>query len=165
MVDMANAREGEEVTALLFLPRDEYSRIGRWRKLRLLILLVDGDDDTNHNGDDDDDNDDDEEAPPLLAAGAAGLFDSAADFGVGLHHIFVDLLALLLDVGDKGLLLHDDLVEVLEQLGELHHLLLDLQNRLVALLDVAESRGRLATAVGAEELWQVLARIRSESRG
>jgi hypothetical protein len=48
--------------------------------------------------------------------------------------------------------LHDDLVKVLEQLRELHHLALDLLDRLVAFLDIPEARLGLAAAVRAEEL-------------
>ena len=56
----------------------------------------------------------DEEAPPLLPAGTARLHDGTANLGVGLDHVLVDLLALCLDVLDEGLLLLDNLVEVLE---------------------------------------------------
>ena len=57
----------------------------------------------------------------------------------------MDLLALCFDVLDEGLLLLDNLVEVLEQLGELNHLLLDLLDGLVALLHITEG-GRCLTA-------------------
>lgn len=102
----------------------------------------DGDDD-----DDDDDEQDDEQAPPLLAVPAACLVDCAADLGVGLDDVVVDFLALLLNVGDEGFLLLHDLIEVLEQLGELDHLALDVLDRFVTLLDVAEGGRGLAAAV------------------
>lgn len=104
----------------------------------------------DNNSDDDNDNDDEqnnEQAPPLLAVPAASLLDCAADFGVGLDNVVVNLFALLLDVGDEGLLLLHDLVEILEKLGQLNHLALDVLNGLVALLDVAEGGRGLAAAV------------------
>jgi hypothetical protein len=114
----------------------------------------------NDNGDDDNDDDDeedDEQAPPLLAVAAPCLFDGAADLCVGLDDVLVDLLALLLNVGNEGLLLLHNLIEVLEQLGELDHLALDILDGLVALLDVAEGRRGLAAAVGVEQLQTRLA--------
>lgn len=90
------------------------------------------------NDDDDDDEQDDKQAPPLLAVAAAGLLDGASNFGVGLYYVFVDLFTLLLDVGYKWFLLLNDLIEVLEKLGKLHHLALDVLNCVVSLLDIAE---------------------------
>lgn len=77
-----------------------------------------------------------EQAPPLLAVSAPCLLDSTANLSVGLDNVGVDFLALLLDVLNEGFLLHDDLVQVLEQLCQLDHLSLDLLDGLVALLDV-----------------------------
>jgi hypothetical protein len=114
--------------------------------------LVDLCDNNSDNDDDDNDEENDEQAPPLLAVPAARLLDCAADLGVCLDDVFVDLLTLLLDVGDERFLLLHDLVEVLEQLGKFDHLLLDSLNGFVALLDVAESGRGLAAAVGAEQL-------------
>lgn len=113
----------------------------------------------NHNCDNDDDDDDEqnnEQAPPLLAVPAARLLDCAADLGVGLDDVVVDLLALLLDVGDEGFLLLHDLVQVLEQLGELDHLALDVLDRVVALFDIAKGGRGLAATVGVEELYSLL---------
>lgn len=99
-----------------------------------LVDLCDDDDDDDN---DDDEEENDEEAPPLLAVAAARFVDGSADFRVGLHHVVVDFLALGLDVGHERLLLLHDLVEVLEQLGKLDHLALDVLDGLVPLLDIA----------------------------
>ena len=79
-----------------------------------------------------------EEAPPLLPARTASLLDSTTNLGVGLDDVFVDFLALLLNVLDERFLLLDDLIEVLEQLCELDHLLLNLLDGLVTLLHVTQ---------------------------
>lgn len=50
----------------------------------------------------------------------------------------MNLFALLLDVFDQRLLLHNNLVQVLEQLCKLHHLSLNLLNGLVTFLDISE---------------------------
>lgn len=76
--------------------------------------LVDLGDDDRNDDDHDDDEKHDEQAPPLLAVPATCLFDCAADLGVRLDDVVVNLLALLLDVGDEGFLLLHNLVQVLE---------------------------------------------------
>lgn len=110
------------------------------RRLGLGSSLVDLGNHHSNNDDNDDDEQDDEQAPPLLAVPAARLLDRAANLGVCLNHVVVDLLALLLDIGHERLLLLHNLVEVLEELGELNHLALDVLDGFVALLDVAEGR-------------------------
>jgi hypothetical protein len=105
-----------------------------------VFALVDHCDNRGDDGNDDDDENDDEQAPPLLAVAAPRLFDSATNLCVCLDDVLVDLLAFLLNVGNKGLLLLHNLVEVLEELGELDHLALNVLDSLVALLDVAEGR-------------------------
>ena len=114
--------------------------------------LVDLCDNHGNNNDNNDDEQHNKQAPPLLAVPAARLLDRASNLGVGLHNVVVDLLALLLDVGHKRLLLLHDLVQVLEKLGQLDHLALDVLDRLVALFDVAEGAGGLAAAVRVEKL-------------
>jgi hypothetical protein len=94
-------------------------------------------DNDNNNDDDNDDEEDNEEAPPLLAVAAAGFLNGSTNLVVPLYNVVVNLLALLLDVGNKRLLLLDNLVEVLEQLSKLNHLTLDVLDSFVALLDVA----------------------------
>jgi hypothetical protein len=94
----------------------------------------------------------DEQAPPLLAVSAPGFLDGATNLRVRLDDVGVDLLTLLLDVLNEWLLLHDNLVEVLEQLCQFDHLSLDLLDGLVALLDVPQARLGLAATVGVNEL-------------
>jgi len=114
--------------------------------------LVDLCDDNSNDDNNDDDEQQNEEAPPLLAVAAAGLDDGAIDFHVGSFDIILDFFALLLNVCDKRLLLLDNLVEVLEQLGKLHHLAFYVLDGFVSLLDVAQGGRGLATAVRVEEL-------------
>jgi hypothetical protein len=123
------------------------------------LWLVDCDDDSDNDRNDDENNDRDEQAPPLLAVAAARRGDCGANLLVAFCDVLADLLALLLNVGDHGLLLLHDLVEVLEELGELDHLTLDVLDRFVALLDVAQGGAGLPTAVRAEELRNMSAKV------
>jgi hypothetical protein len=90
-----------------------------------LVNLCDNHSNDDHNNDDKQDN---EEAPPLLAVTATRL------------DVVVDFLALLLNVGNERFLLLDDLVKVLEQLGEFDHLTFYVLDGLVALFYIAEGR-------------------------
>merc|ERR1712130_238502 len=63
----------------------------------------------------------------------------------------VRLLSLRLDVLHQRLLLHDDSVEVLKQLVQLHHRALNLDNRVVSLPHIAQSRLRLPSAIGVQK--------------
>lgn len=99
--------------------------------------LVDLGNNNSHNDDDNDDEEDDKEAPPLLAVAAAGLLNGTTNLIVPLNNVLVNLLTLLLDVGNEWLLLLNNLVEVLEQLCKLNHLSLNVLDGFVALLDVA----------------------------
>jgi hypothetical protein len=121
-------------------------------ELILRLWLVYCDNDTDDHGNDDEDDDHNEEAPPLLAVAGARADDGGANFLVALSDIFADLLALSFDVGNKRLLLLHNLVEVLEELGKLDHLALNVLDGLMALLDVAQGGARLAAAVRAHEL-------------
>lgn len=58
---------------------------------------------------------------------------------------------LLLDVLHQRVLLHHDRVQVLEELLQLDHRTLDLLDRVMALLHIAQSRLGLASAVGIEQ--------------
>lgn len=90
-------------------------------------------------------------ADPLLLARLLGCLDGDVDLLVALVEVLNHLFALLLDLGDLDLLLHDEGVHVLEQLGQLDHLLLDLLELLVAVLDGAEHDARLAPPVALHE--------------
>jgi hypothetical protein len=124
------------------------------------LWLVDCDNNSNNDRNDDEDDDRNEQAPPLLAIAAARRGDCGANLLVAFCDILADLLTLLLNVGDEGLLLLHDLVEVLEELGELNHLALDVLDGFVALLDVAQGGAGLAAAVGAEKLMKMSAIVR-----
>lgn len=62
-----------------------------------------------------------------------------------------DLLALHLNVGDCGLLLHHQRLHVLEQLRELDHLRLDLLDGRVPVLDCAQRRAALTPPVALQQ--------------
>lgn len=90
----------------------------------------------------------DTQAPPLLLAGLARGFDGDTNLLVALVQVLDDLLALLLNLCDGGLLLDDEHIHVLEQLCELHHLLLDLLQSGLAVLDGIEDAVSLGLAAG-----------------
>jgi len=100
--------------------------------------LVDLCDDHSNDNNDDDDEQDDKEAPPLLAVTAARLDYGTINLDIGSLYVVVDFFALGLDVGDERLLLLDNLVEILEQLGQLHHLTFYVLDGFVSLFDVAQ---------------------------
>ena len=87
------------------------------------------------------------EAVPLLSSGGSGLAGCNIEVLVRLNHIRLRFFGLLFDVHDHGLLLHDDLVEILEELGQFHHGTLNLLDGIVALTDVGKSALSLASAV------------------
>ena len=102
--------------------------------------------DTERNGDDDEHAH--QEAVPLELAAVAGVLDALVNLLDALVHVVIDLFRLLDHVGDYFALLNDERVEVLEELGELLHRLLDAEKFLVAGLDVAENGLGGANAVG-----------------
>lgn len=118
----------------------------------LRLVVVCDNNNSNNDGNDDEDDNADEQAPPLLAVAATCADNCSANLLVAFCDVLADCFTLHLDVGNEWLLLLHDLIEVLEELGELDHLALDVLNGFVALLDIAEGRAGLAAAVGAEEL-------------
>lgn len=68
-----------------------------------------------------------------------------------LIEVLLHLLTLLLNHRDRVLLLHNQRLHILEQLRQLNHLRLDLLDRFVAVLHVAERLARLAAAIALEE--------------
>ena len=64
----------------------------------------------------------------------------------------MDFFALIIDLFKGGILFHNGLVDVLEELGEFDHLAFDLLYGFVAALDGAEGGLGLAAAVGLHEL-------------
>lgn len=115
------------------------------RALRLLV--VDCNDNGDNDGNDNDDEDANEQAPPLLPVAGARTDNRRTNLLVALGDVLADLLALLLNVGHKRLLLLHNLVKVLEELGKLDHLALNVLDRLVTLLDVAQGGVGLTAAV------------------
>lgn len=108
----------------------------------------------------------DAQADPLLLARLAGRVDGHANLLVPLVQVVDDLLALLLDLHDGRLLLHDQRVHVLEQLRQLHHLLLDLDQGGVAILDRRQGGARPALPVALHQsLAEDLAAARVLDRG
>ena len=97
-----------------------------------------------------------EQAPPLLAVASPGRRDGRTDLLVCFYDVVANFLSFLLDVLHHGLLLHDDLVEVLEQLCQFHHLSLNPLDGLVTLLDISQARLCLSAAVGTEELQMIV---------
>lgn len=79
---------------------------------------------------------------PLPPAGIAGAGNSAVQLGVGLRHIAVCLLGALLNLRNGRLLLVHQLRNLLVQLTESDHVLLDLADRGGSL------HSRLASIVG-----------------
>lgn len=89
----------------------------------------------------------DTEADPLLLASLPGSVDSDADLLVTLVQVVNHLLALLLNLRNGSFLLDDQGVHILEQLRELVHLLLDLEQSLVTVLNGTEGSTSAALAV------------------
>ena len=105
---------------------------------------------------DDDDNDQDDgnadtKADPLLFARSACAHDRAVDLHVALLQVLVCVHGLCLDVLHHGLLLHDNGVQILEQLLQLEHSLLDLLDSGMALADVRERTLSLTAAIRVHE--------------
>lgn len=80
----------------------------------------------------------DTQADPLLLACLAGSVDGHTNLLVTLVEILNDFLALLFNLGDGSFLLNDEGVHILEQLSQLNHLLLDLDESLVTVLNSAQ---------------------------
>ena len=93
----------------------------------------------------------DSQTNPLLLPRRTGRINGLADLLVTAHKVRVRLLGLLLDILHQRILLDDDGVQVLEQLLQLDHGALDLLDRVVALLHIAQRALRLASAVRVEQ--------------
>jgi hypothetical protein len=121
-----------------------FSRHYGWNRR---LLVVDDNNDRCNDSNDNDDENADKDTPPLFPVARARTNNRCANLLVTLCDVLPDFFALLLDVGDEGLLFLHDLVEVLEKLSELYHLALNVLDGVVALLDVAQGGVRLAAAV------------------
>merc|ERR1712029_1127329 len=91
----------------------------------------------DHNNDDDGHNN--TKTDPLLLPRCSSTRDSFLNMHIARFEVRVGLLRLGLDILYQRFLLHDDSVEVLEKLVQLHHRALDLDNRVVSLSHVAQS--------------------------
>ena len=93
----------------------------------------------------------DTKTDPLLLPRGTSAINGFADVLVARDEMRVRLLSLLLDILHQRLLLHDDRIQVLEQLLQLDHGALDLLDGIVALLHIAQSGLRLASTIRIEE--------------
>ena len=91
------------------------------------------------------------QADPFLLPRGPSAVNGLTNMNVAGFEMCVCFLSLLLNVLDQRFLLHDNGIEVLEELLQLNHCALDLLDRVVALLDVAQRALRLSPAVGVEE--------------
>lgn len=87
------------------------------------------------------------EANPLLLPGSPGSCDSHGNLLIALVEVLDNLLTLLLNLYNGGILLDDQGIEILHKLEQLRHLLLNLEQLLVAVLNSAECRTSLALSV------------------
>jgi hypothetical protein len=91
------------------------------------------------------------QAPPLLLPGGARRLDSHTNLLVALVEVLDNLLALLLNLHNGRFLLHNQGVHVLEELGKLNHLLLNLNQGIVAILYGAEGGTGTSLAIALHE--------------
>ena len=107
----------------------------------------DQDDDHNHQ----DDGNADSKADPLLFARSPGASNATVELHVSLLQVFVCVHSPLFDILHHGLLLDDNRIQVLEELLELKHGLLNLLDGGVTLTDVRERTLSLAATIGVHE--------------
>jgi len=107
-------------------------------------------DQDNYDNDQDDGNAN-TKADPLLFACSSRTHNRTVDLHIALLQVFVCVHGFSLDILYHGLLLHHDRVQVLEQLLQLKHGLLDLLDGGVALTDVRERTLSLAATIGVHE--------------
>jgi hypothetical protein len=110
---------------------------------------------TSPDQDDDDNNQDDgntdTKADPLLFARSPGTYDRTVDLHIALLQVLVRVHGLCLDILHHRLLLHDNSVQILEQLLQLEHGLLDLLDGGMALTDVGECTLSLTATIRVHE--------------
>ena len=94
----------------------------------------------------------DKQAPPLLPVAASSLFDAGIQLGVCLIDVDHDLFALLIDLLDLFLLLHNILVYLCKELSELLHLSFNFLDSFMSALYGSECRLCLAASVALEQL-------------
>lgn len=94
----------------------------------------------------------DEQTPPLLLVAGVGCLLRPINLGIALGEVLVDIFGLLMDVVDGWLLLDDEVLQVLEELGQLNKVALDLLHLDIPGLHEAAHLVRLAAAVAAQQL-------------
>ena len=89
---------------------------------------------------------------PLLPASSPCFLDGPVELSVAFPYIFGNLFALLFDLGDSRFLLDDQGLEVLEELGQLHHLLFDFLDILMSSPDILCNPCCFATSIALDKL-------------
>jgi hypothetical protein len=87
------------------------------------------------------------QANPLLLSGPPCRLDGASELNIALVQIVDHLLTLMLDIANLFFLLDNQGIHILEQLGQLDHLLLNLLDRGMTILNRAEDGSGLPAAV------------------
>lgn len=86
-------------------------------------------------------------ADPLLLARAPDSFDGRIQLRICLLKVFLCLFDMLVDLLNHGRLLDNDSVEIDNQIGQLVHLLLNLEQLLVSVLNLVQDSAGLTLAV------------------
>lgn len=92
------------------------------------------------------------EADPLLPPSGPCFLDCSVELCVAFPDIFSDLLSLLFNLSDSWFLLDNQGLQVLEELGEFHHLLLDFLDILMSSSDILRGLLCFASSVALDEL-------------
>lgn len=77
----------------------------------------------------------DAQTPPFLPVAASGCFNTGIQLRIGFVDVLYNLLALLIDLLDRFLLLHNVFIDLREELSEFFHLPFDLLDSFMAALD------------------------------
>jgi hypothetical protein len=92
------------------------------------------------------------QADPLLPASSPCLLDGSVELSVSFPYIFGNFFAFLFDLGDSRFLLDNQGLEVLEELGQLHHLLFDFLDILMSSPDILCDPRCFATSIALDKL-------------
>lgn len=92
---------------------------------------------TEHQGEDDNDGQTDEEAPPLEFASATGVLDTLVELDIAGFGVVLDVLGVLFGLLDGLILEHDLGRQIVHELLQFQHCLLDLLDVVVAGADSA----------------------------
>jgi hypothetical protein len=92
------------------------------------------------------------QADPLLPTSSPCFLDGSVELSVSFPYIFGNFFAFLFDLGDRRFLLDNQGLEVLEELGQLHHLLFDFLDVLMSSPDILCDPRRFATSIALDKL-------------